>query len=147
MTKYLLGFLALTYACVVHSDGAESFIANYLSDFEKNNDVAAYFTEKPQFIFGAHTHTPESSLQASRFIQDMRTKLAASGYSTSHITETKVLASIDSYRLIAFSLTRVKQDGTELDKVCSTYGILNTEQGYKILSWQPSQPDNHGRCW
>jgi hypothetical protein len=144
--KYVTGFLTLTYACFVHADGAESFISKYLSDFEKNSDLSGYFVEKPQFIFGPHTHTPESSLEASSFIKDIRSKLADSNYGKSNIEKTKVLARIDSYSLITFSLTRLKQGGAELDKVCSTYGILNTENGYKILSWQPSKPDKEGGC-
>jgi hypothetical protein len=146
MKKYMLGFLMLTYAGFVQAEQAEHFIAKYLSDFSKDSDLSGYFVEKPQFIFGPHTHTPESSAEASDFIRGIGSKLADSNYGSSAIEQTKILAKIDNYSLITFSLIRRKKDGTTLDKVCSTYGLLTTEHGYKILSWQPSEPDEKGQC-
>jgi len=161
MKKYIFACVALassslaqaadTESLVAKSFSAESFIAesfikNYLSDFANDKNLSGYFVEKPQFIFGPHTQIPESAAEAAGFIKEIRTKLAESHYGKSNIDKTKVLASIDNYQLISFSLTRIKLDGSELDKVCSTYGVLQTETGYKILSWQPSKPNQNGGC-
>jgi hypothetical protein len=140
-------FFMLFYAGFAQAEQAEHFIARYIADFSKGSDLSSYFVEQPQFIFGPHSHTPESSAEASNFIRSIGSKLAESNYGSSAIEHTKILAKIDSYSLITFSLIRKKNDGTQLDKVCSTYGLLTTEHGYKILSWQPSELNEKGLCW
>ncbi|QSX38231.1 hypothetical protein [Shewanella sedimentimangrovi] len=146
MKNYIFGCVVFASSFFAQAGDAESFIGDYLSDFAKGSDLSGYFVEKPQFIFGPHTHVPESAADAAVFIKEIRTKLAESHYGKSNIDKTKVLASIDNYNLITFSLTRLKIDGSELDKVCSTYGVLQTEAGYRILSWQPSKTDTNGGC-
>ncbi len=132
--------------CIAHANGTEALINQYLLDFATNSDLSSYFVERPQFIFGQHIHTPKSPTEASNFIRNIRKKLVDSNYRSSSIEKTKVLAEIDNYSLITFSLKRIKEDGILLDKVCSAYGVVNTENGYKILSWQPYSPSKDGEC-
>lgn len=140
----VFGLLVSTSAL---SHDAKPFIEKYLQDLDKNADLTGYFVERPQFIFGHHIHIPDSSAEAGDYVGDLHKKLVEQGYAKSVIENSKILAHIEDYTLITFTLNRFKSDGKPLDKVCSTYGVVHLKFGYKILSWQPSEPNKKGACW
>lgn len=141
-------FLALIMCCSTQllANDRQVFIKNYLNDFANGKPLSHYFIEQPTFIFGPHTHTPKSAGEASQFIKTIRTKLAKINYQQSRIDTAVQHVQIDQYTLATYTLTRFKQDGSELDKICSTYGTLNTANGLKIVSWQPSDPTSDQKC-
>lgn len=146
MKNLLTAFVLISFSGGAFAGSAERFLREYLDDFASGRDLSHYFAPQPQFIFGSHSHIPASAAEASEFIAEIRSKLVASGYEKSQISSVNVLAHIDKYRLLSLTLIRLKQDGTELDKVCSSYGLLEAEDGFKILSWQPSNPNEQGLC-
>ncbi|WP_462163216.1 DUF6841 family protein [Pseudoalteromonas xiamenensis] len=79
-------------------------------------------------------------------MHDIREKLIAAQYLKSRVLSSKTLVNIDSYGLVTVALSRIKVDGSELDKICSTYGVIRQDNGYKIISWQPSNSNAAGDC-
>lgn len=146
MKHTLFATLALIFSCHSSADDHLTFMTQYLQDFANNEDLSQYFIEQPTFIFGLHTHTPENALEASKLMHEIRARLAGVNYGSSRIDNSQIRAQIDHYSLVTLTLTRFKQDGSKLDTVCSTYGVLNTEKGLKIISWQPSQLTNQNQC-
>ncbi|AZQ10344.1 hypothetical protein STH12_01214 [Shewanella khirikhana] len=146
MKNLIIAFALISFSGGAFAGAAERFLREYLDDFASGKDLSHYFAAQPQFIFGSHCHIPASATEASEFITEIRSKLVASGYEKSQISSVNLLAHIDKYRLVSLTLTRLKQDGTELDKVCSSYGLREGEDGFKILSWQPSNPNEQGLC-
>jgi hypothetical protein len=146
MKKAIIGILIFLASVSAHSHEEAQFIEKYLQDLDKNVDLSSYFVERPQFIFGHHIHIPDSSTQASDYVRDLQKRLGEQNYAISVVAGTKVLAKIEDYTLITFSLNRLKTDGKLLDRVCSTYGIVHLKFGYRILSWQPWEPNKKGEC-
>lgn len=146
MNKYIVCFLIFVFSCHATANEAVQFVESYLKDFSQQSELTKYFVEKPTFIFGPHAHVPETEKQASEFILGIRAKLGELNYGRSRIDRTQIRAEIDNYRLVTFTLTRLKQSGEVLDVVCSTYGVLDTEKGFKIVSWQPSKIRKNGGC-
>lgn len=146
MYKFIACFLVFVSSNHASANEVVPFIESYLKDFSQQSELTKYFVEKPTFVFGPHTHVPESAKQAGEFILGIRTKLKESDYGRSRIDNTQIRAEIDNYHLVTFTLTRLKQSGTVLDMVCSTYGVLDTEKGLKIVSWQPSKVKKNRGC-
>lgn len=146
MKNVIAGILIFFVSVSSHSHEETQFIERYLQDLDKGTDLSGYFVERPQFIFGHHIHIPDSSTQASDYVKDVQKRLGELDYAKSVVESTKILAKIEDYTLITFSLKRLKNDGKMLDKVCNTYGIVHLKFGYKILSWQPSEPNQKNEC-
>lgn len=146
MIKYIVTFLLFVTSCHASENEPIEFIESYLKDFSLQSELTPYFAEKPTFIFGPHTHVPETAKEASDFILGIRAELKESGYASSRIEDAQIRAEIDNYHLVTFTLTRLKESGHVLDVVCSTYGVLDTEEGLKIVSWQPSKMKEKGKC-
>lgn len=145
--KFVIGLLFVLSVSFVNAEekDLEKFFLSYLSDFASSKDVNSYFSESPQLIFGNHVTVLDSSKEANSVIQDIRSKLDQASYQNSKMVKVDIRAAIDDYSLVTLLLHRYKKSGKLLDKVCSTYGVLKTEKGYKILSWQPSNfKENHG---
>jgi hypothetical protein len=147
MKKLITSILALLFSTSALAHDAKPFIEKHLQDLDKSVDLSSYFVERPQFIFGHHIHIPDSSSEASDYVRDLQKRLAEQGYAKTEIEGNKILAEIEDYTLITFSLKRLKADGKLLDKVCSAYGVVHLKFGYKILSWQPSEINKNGNCW
>lgn len=147
MKKLSTSILALLFSTSALAHEAKPFIEKYLQDLDKNVDLSSYFVERPQYIFGHHIHIPDTSLDASDYVRDLQKKLSEQDYAKAEIEGSKVLAEIEDYTLITFSLKRLKADGKLLDRVCSTYGVVHLKFGHKILSWQPSEPNAKNKCW
>ncbi|MFI2809668.1 hypothetical protein [Microbulbifer zhoushanensis] len=146
MKKVFCGFLILCFNLSASADDIQGFVGRYLKDFSLEQDLSQYFVEQPQFIFGSHLLVPESSDKAGEFMLGIRSKLKNSEYRESSIISSRAKANIDNYSLVTFHLQRYKADGEVLDEVCSTYGILQGETGYRITSWQPSEARGDGGC-
>lgn len=146
MKNVIAGILIFLVSVSSHSHEETQFIEKYLQDLDKGTDLSGYFVERPQFIFGHHIHIPDSSTQASDYVKDVQKRLGELDYAKSVVESTKVLANIEDYTLITFSLKRLKNNGKMLDKVCNTYGMVHLKFGYKILSWQPSEPNQKNEC-
>lgn len=146
MKSAIIGILIFLVSASAHSHEATQFIEKYLQDLDKNTDLSGYFVERPQFIFGHNIHIPDTSTDASDYVRDEQKRLSEQNYAKSVVESAKVLANIEDYTLITFSLSRLKTDGKVLDKVCNTYGIVHLKFGYKILSWQPSEPNKRSEC-
>jgi hypothetical protein len=146
MKKLTPCILALLFSTSALAHDAKPFIEKYLQDLDKNADLSSYFVERPQFIFGHHIHIPDTSSDASDYVRDLQKRLTKQGYAKAEIEGSKVLAEIEDYTLITFSLKRLKADGKLLDRVCGTYGVVHLKFGYKILSWQPSEPKKN-KCF
>lgn len=146
MKSTIIGILIFLVSSSAHSHEETQFIEKYLQDLDKDLDLSSYFVERPQFIFGHHIHIPDSSTQASDYVRDLQKGLREQAYTKSVVQNIEVLANIEDYTLVTFSLNRLKADGKVLDKVCSTYGIVHLKFGYKILSWQLSEPNKKSEC-
>ncbi len=146
MKNALFSILIFLASASAHSHEPMQFIEKYLRDLDKNVDLSGYFVERPQFIFGHHIHIPDSAGQASDYVRDLQARLREQGYAKSGIVSTKVLARIEDYTLITYSIDSHKGDGKPLDAVCNTFGVVHLKLGYKILSWQPSEPNKNGDC-
>lgn len=147
MKNVIIGTLAFLVSTFAHSHDEITFIETYLQNLDKNVDLSSYFVERPQFIFGHHIHIPDTSAEASDYVRDLQKGLVEKGYAKAEIESRKVLAEIEDYKLITFSLKRLKADGKLLGRVCSTYGVVHLKFGHKILSWQPSEINKNGKCW
>ena len=147
MKKFIPSILALLFSTSASAHNAKPFLEKHLQDLDKNLDLSSYFVERPQFIFGHHIHIPDTSSEASDYVRDLQKTLIEQGYAKTAIEGIKVLAEIEDYTLITFSLKRLKDNGKLLDRVCSTYGVVHLKFGYKILSWQPSEPNARNKCW
>jgi hypothetical protein len=147
MKKLTTTILALFFSTSALAHDAKPFLEKHLQDLDKNIDLSSYFVERPQFIFGHHIHIPDTTSDASDYVRDLQKRLTEQGYAKTEIEGSKVLAEIEDYTLITFSLKRLKADGKLLDRVCSTYGVVHLKFGYKILSWQPSEINKSGKCW
>ncbi|HRH77475.1 MAG TPA: hypothetical protein PK129_09040 [Cellvibrionaceae bacterium] len=146
--KKTITAIALLLCCSrAYSHEARQFIEKYLQDLDKDAELAGYFVERPQFIFGHHIHIPDSSAEASIYVKDAQKRLGEQQYAKSVVESTKALATIDDYSLITFTLRRLKTDGKVLDRVCSTFGVVHLTYGYKILSWQAVAPNKKGSCY
>lgn len=146
MKNVIISILIFLASVSAHSHEETTFIEKYLQDLDKNVDLSGYFVERPQFIFGHHIHIPDTSAEASDYVRDAQKRLSEQNYARSVVESTKVLANIEDYTLITLGVSRLKADGKALDKVCNTYGILHLKFGYRILSWQPSEPNKEGEC-
>ena len=152
MLKYKMKILIVTFAILISSTAQAakgdlvSFLADYLNAFGLNQDLSEYFVSSPHFIFGDHLLIPASRKEAGQVLKDIRTKLKQSEYAETKIMESTLRAKLDSYSLISLLLHRYKTNGELLDKVCSSYGVLNGERGYEIISWQPSNVNINEQC-
>lgn len=146
MKRTTTAALILLFSTVSLAHEAQPFIEKYLQDLDKNADLSSYFVERPQFIFGHHIHIPDTSVDASDYVRDLQKKLVEQGYAKYVIESTKIRAQIEDYTLVTLGVHRLKADGKSLDRVCNTFGIVHLKFGYKVLSWQPSEPDKKGGC-
>lgn len=136
----------ISSAAQAETDDLDSFLADYLNAFGLAQDVSKYFVSSPQFIFGDHLLIPAYRKEAGEVLKDILTRLKQSEYAETKIMESTLRAKLDSYSLVSLLLHRYKTNGELLDKVCSSYGVLNGERGYEIISWQPSNVNAEGRC-
>lgn len=144
--KYLLASAALILSQTATAQTSNEFLQDFLTDFAVGKDLSHFYVEQPQFIFGKHILTPSSSVEANGVMHDIREKLIAAQYLKSRVLSSKTLVNIDSYSLVTVALSRIKVDGSELDKICSTYGVIRQDNDYKIISWQPSNSNAAGDC-
>ena len=150
--KYKIKILAVTFVLLVSSAAQaekgdlDSFLADYLNAFGLNKDLSEYFVSSPHFIFGDHLLIPASRKEAGEVLNDIRTRLKQSEYSETKIMQSTLRVKVDSYSFVSLLLHRYKTNGEMLDKVCSSYGVVKGEQGYEIISWQPSNVNMNGQC-
>jgi hypothetical protein len=146
--KTLVATLVILISLNVQAENGDldSFLADYLKAFGLNQNLSEYFISSPHFIFGEHLLIPASRKEAGEVLKDIRTRLKQSEYSETKIMQSTLRAEIDSYSFVSLLLHRYKTNGELLDKVCSSYGVLNGERGYEIISWQPSNVNIKGQC-
>jgi hypothetical protein len=143
MKKIFISLLLIIASMHAQGKELEKFIEGYLDDFANGKIIDQYFVDSPHFIFGPHLVSPKSRSEAVEIVADIRSKLEKSGYVRSKVLKFKTKAEIDNYSLFTVQLRRYKKNELILDEVCSTYGVIKSEGGLKIISWQPSKvPDS-----
>ncbi|WP_444924570.1 hypothetical protein ACJJH9_05495 [Microbulbifer sp. DLAB2-AF] len=147
-------FLATLLMCTSFQSLAEPTVEEHITDFinkfSSNNikgSASHFFTESPHFIFGPHILTPQDSAQVEEVLSKIRDGLAKRGYKNSEILEFKTFFQGENMSVTTILLKRYSSERQVLDHQCSTYTLAKTEEGWKILSWLPSEPESNTKCF
>ena len=152
MKTYLSLILILSSSSAL-ADGdrsAENHIRNFIRDFssKKINGVARnYFYRSPHFVFGPHILTPQNSAEVESVLSDIRSSLEEEGYVKSKIERVETQFSGANMAVTSVLLKRYRGEGAVLDWKCSTYTMVDTDKGWKILAWLPSDPAGKRFCF
>ncbi|WP_226647901.1 YkuS family protein [Microbulbifer variabilis] len=147
----LLAILLICTSFHVHAKTPiEEHITAFISEFSSNNikgTASRFFTESPHFIFGPHILTPKNSKQVEKILSEIHDALAEKGYMNSEIVSFETHFQNGNMSVTTILLKRYTSEGLLLDHQCSTYTLAETTEGWKILSWLPSEVKDNTRCF
>ncbi|MFA0810601.1 hypothetical protein [Microbulbifer epialgicus] len=135
-----------TYAETSAEDHIAKFIDNFSSETIEGS-AANYFIETPHFIFGPKVFSPQGATEVEVILSDIRTALKERDYVKSEVMSFETQFTGENMSIISVLLKRYTSKNSILDYICNTYTLANTKEGWKILSWLPSDPVNSTQCF
>ena len=136
--------------CAAHGgDSLDSFIEKFYADFSDRNLESLskeYFYKDAHAIFGEHISVLSGDAAVRGMFVAILEGLERKGYNRSVVRKLTKTHVTDHYAHAMVLFDRVKVDGEKLDTMCSSYAMFLTKDGWRFLSWVPSEPVADDRC-
>lgn len=120
----------------------QSVVGGYFDALSKGPKAAVAFFGEPAFVsFPNQIMALNTRSDIDAFIERLLSGLAAMDYSHSVMSDPRVSLLSDTAALFSAIATRVKKDGSELQKTGFTYLLRKGDAGWKIHVIMATDPD------